>query len=313
MNPRHSDMFPVPLGRSAYKQAEDFSRHQVKSWKAEQVYRNTLAVLAVNFWLKCMCIETNLSASDSWDVVAQTLLDVADIEIPNIGKLECRAVFASAEFLQIPLEVQSNRIGYVAVWFNQSLREAGLLGFLKTAPTEEIPLSQLEPLDHLIGHLSQIRKSKLLNVQVNLGQWLQNSFETDWQSVQTLLGGNRNNLALALRGNSQVNDINIQRGKVIDLGLSLGSRSVTLLVAIVEKIESQLCILVQVHPFGEEDCVPPNLRLILILETGEILKEVRARSQDLFIQMNPILVKPGESFSIQLVLNEFSVSEKFTV
>lgn len=158
--PTTDEMFPVPLGRSAYKQAEEFAKHQVKSWKAEQVYRNTLAVLAVNFWLRCiMGIQADLSASDSWDVVAQTLLDVADIEIPNIGKLECRAVFASAEILQIPLEAQSDRIGYVAVWFNQSLREAGLLGFVKTAPTEEIPLSQLEPLDHLIGHLSGIRKS----------------------------------------------------------------------------------------------------------------------------------------------------------
>lgn len=307
-------MFPVPLGQAAYKQAEDFSRHQAKRWKAEQVYCNTLAVLAVNFWLKCiMGIQADLLSGDSWDVVTQTLLDVADLHIPNIGKLECRPIFAEAEVLQIPLEAQSDRIGYVAVWFDQSLRKAGLLGFLKTAPTEEIPLSQLEPLAHLIDHLHEIRESKSLNIQVKLGQWLENSFEHDWQSVQTLLGANRNNLTLSLRGNSQVNDIHIQRGKVIDLGLSLGSRSVTLLVAIVEKIESQLCILVQVHPFGEEDCVPPNLRLILILETGEILKEVRARSQDLFIQMNPILVKPGESFSIQLVLNEFSVSEKFTV
>jgi len=313
MNEIHSDMFPVPLGRAAYKQAEDFSRHQVKRWKAEQVYRNTLAVIAVNFWLKCMCIETNLAGSDSWDVVAQTLLDTADIEIPNIGKLECRVVFAEEEFLQIPLEVQSDRIGYVAVWLDQSLKKAGLLGFVKTTQAEEIPLNQLEPLAHLIRHLSQIRKSKLLNIPVNLGQWLQNSFEHDWQSVQTLSSKNRNNLASTLRGNSQMNDINIQRGKVIDLGLSLGSRSVTLLVAIVEKIETQLCVLIQVHPFGGEDCVPPNLRLILILDTGEILKEVTARSQDLFIQMNPILVKPGESFSIQLVLNEFSVLEKFTV
>lgn len=159
-DPTTDDMFPIPLGFSAYRQAEEFAKHQAKSWKAEQVYRNTLAVLAVNFWLKCiMGIQADLSASDSWDVVAQTLLDVADIEIPNIGKLECRPIFAEAEVLQIPLEAQSDRIGYVAVWFDQSLRKAGLLGFLKTAPTEEIPLSQLEPLAHLIDHLSQIRKS----------------------------------------------------------------------------------------------------------------------------------------------------------
>lgn len=313
MNKIHDDMFPVPLGRSAYKQAEEFAKHQAKSWKAKQVYCNTLAVLAVDFWLKCiMGIQADLSSGDSWDVGTQSLLDVADLHIPNIGKLECRAVFASAELLEVP-EIQLDRIGYVVVWFDQSLRKAGLLGFVKTTPTKEIPLSQLEPLAHLIDHLHEIRESKLLNIQVNLGQWLQNSFEPDWKSVQTLLGRNRNNLAGALRGNSQVNDIYIQRGKVIDLGLSLGSRAVTLLVAIVEKIESQLCVLVQVHPFGEEDCVPPNLRLILILDTGEILKEVTARSQDLFIQMNPILVKTGESFTIQLVLNECSVSEKFTV
>ena len=304
--------FPVPLGRKAHLQAEEFSKRQVNKRKAKKVYCNTLAILAVNFFLNCMNIETDLSGSDSWDMVMHTLLDVSDIEIPTIGKLECRAVLPEAEVMHVPLEVSSDRIGYIAVRLNESLTEATLLGFTKIAATEEIPLDELSSLNDLLKHLSQIQQTEPLNTQVDLSQWLQNLFEPGWQSFQELFRRDKNKLASGWRGNSQVSEINIERGKVLDLGLSLGNKSVALLVAIVAQVEQEIEVLVQVRPFGGERYLPPGLRLLLFAD-GEMMKEVISRSQDICIQMNPILVVPGETFSIQVALNEFSVIEKFVV
>ena len=128
-DPIENFTFSVPLMLTAHTQAKEFVRHQANQEKAKQVYLNTLAVYAVNFYLECQEFETNVATSYSWDPVMQTLLDVADLDVKNRGKLECRPVVPGSKIVRVPAEVWDDRIGYVAVQFDELLQEATLLGF----------------------------------------------------------------------------------------------------------------------------------------------------------------------------------------
>jgi hypothetical protein len=306
--------FTVPLGSEPHRLAQQFCRQQSNHKKAKQVYLNTLAVSAVEFYLHCMGIGTNRSGSSSWNPVMQFLMDVADLEIPSLGKLECRPVLPEVQIVHIPPEVWSDRIGYVAVQLDCSLQAATLLGFTQTAPaSSELPISQLRSLADLLEHLRQIRQPEPLKIQVNLSQWFQNLFEAGWQSLETLLEKEQQNLAFGFRSASQLSEASVKGAKLIDLGLQLGSQSIALLVAIAPETDQKVGILVQVHPTGGENYLPFNIRLVLLSESGETLQEVQSRSQDNYIQLKRFRGSSGECFNIQIACGETSVTENFII
>ena len=214
--------FTVPLFQSAHRIAKQFSQQQSNQEKAKQVYLNTLAISAVDFYLRCVGIQTDWEASDSWDSVMQAMMDVADLEIPNYGKLECRPMLPETQVIYIPPEVWSDRIGYVAVQFDQSLKEATLLGFAEAVSIEELPLSQLRSLGDLLEHLSHIRQAKSAKMRVNLRQWFHHLFEAGWQSLETVLDTtDQENFAFGLRSDSRLAEATVKRAKLIDMGVQL--------------------------------------------------------------------------------------------
>jgi hypothetical protein len=308
--------FTLPLGSTAHAIAKQFWRKQNDAQKAKQVYLNTLAVYAVNFYLNCMGIKTNWSASYSCNSIRQILADVADLEIPDVGLLECRPVLPKMQAIDIPPEAWSDRIGYVAVQLDESLQMATLLGFSETAGTGEIAVEQLRSLEDLLAHLTaKTSQSKICNLKskIQLSQWLENIFEIGWQSIETILGAEQQNLAFSLRSNSHSLNSSIKRAKLIDLGLQLGNLSLALLVAITPETEQKVGILVQLHPIPGETYLPPNLKLSMLSESGEILQEVESRSVDNYIQLKRFRGLPGESFAIQLTFGEASVTEDFVI
>ncbi|HBK97021.1 MAG TPA: hypothetical protein DD001_06640 [Microcoleaceae bacterium UBA10368] len=156
-------MFAVPLTSKALKLAKSFQEQYESPAKARQVYLNTLAVYAVDTYCQCLGIETDLEASDSLNPVMQTLMDVADIEITGIGKLECRPVLPTDENCYIPTDTWENRIGYVAVEIDESSREATLFGFYPTINPlemmEQVSCESFQPLEALIDHLDRIESA----------------------------------------------------------------------------------------------------------------------------------------------------------
>lgn len=66
----------------------------------------------------------------------RAIFDVADLLLPGIGKLECRPVLPGESKIILPAEVIQNRIGYVALQFNEQLDSVELLGFATTAMVE---------------------------------------------------------------------------------------------------------------------------------------------------------------------------------
>ena len=203
-----SSNFTVSLSLSAHAKAEQFRKyHQDKPQKAKQVYLNTLAVYAVKFYLECLGFETEPEASLCENPVMQALMDVADLEVKNYGTLECRPVLPDASICSVPLEVQSERMGYVAVQFNSALTEAALLGFTETVTSETVPIAQFKPLEELSPYLNQIQVEPPVEPpipSINLSQWFENIIEEGWQSIEALLGQDDQRLALGYRGGSQL-------------------------------------------------------------------------------------------------------------
>jgi hypothetical protein len=266
-----------------------------------------------------MGFETDLEASDSWNPVQQTLLDVADLELKNIGKLECRPVLEGTQIVYVPPEVESNRIGYLIVQISQSFREAKLLGFVKEVSSDSLPISQLQPLENFLGYLEELSQVKLPELAsssiepreslVKLKQWFENIFEVGWQEIEAVLGTQPANLTLSLRSAPEAC---LWRGKLIDLGIEHQSQSVVLVVALTPENEQKMDIRVEVHPKRGQTYLPPHLQLKLLDELGEAVMEAQSRSTNSYIQLH-FSGSEGEHFSVKVTMGDVSVIENFVI
>ncbi|NJO43006.1 MAG: DUF1822 family protein [Cyanobacteria bacterium CRU_2_1] len=311
-------MFTVPLSFEAHTIAQHYQKQHSQPPKAKQVYLNALAVYAVDFYLRCLGFESDLNQSDSHSPLLMKFMDIADLSIKQIGKLECRPVLPNAQFCQIPPDVWSDRIGYVAVQLNQTLKRATLLGFTRTAMAE-VPLSQLRSLSDLPAYLNQIRQPALTiqpiasanKIVVNLRQWLGGVFETSWQSVEDVLGVN--NMQMVFVRSMTELKTGIKRAKLIDLGMQLGEQAVVLPIAVTLNSDETVNVLVQIYPGCGQSYLPPNLKLLMLSEFGEPLQEVCSRGQDNYIQLRHFKGQLGDRFSIQVALDNVSVTEDFVL
>ncbi|MFN6527821.1 DUF1822 family protein [Nostoc sp. ChiSLP03a] len=311
--------FSAPIPVDGRHRAEELRRQQATQAKGEQVYLNTLSVSFVNYYLCCMGFETDLHKSDSWNVIQQTLMDVADLSLKNLGLLECRPVLPDTQFVYVPPEVQSNRIGYVAVQIGKSFREATLLGFVKQVQTDLLPINQLQPLDNLLEYLEELSQLQVAAIAdnslnhnqnlVNLKQWLENIFEAGWQEVETLLGTQSANPAWGMRSKAGAF---LSRGKLIDVGDFLSKRAVVLVVTLPSDNEQEMDIIVELHPTNGQDYLPPNLHLMVLDFEGASVMEAQTRSNNKNIQLE-FSCEVGERFSVQLVLGDISITENFVI
>ncbi|NER48331.1 MAG: DUF1822 family protein [Symploca sp. SIO1A3] len=294
----------VPITKNAYQLADQFKREQQEPDKAQQVYLNTLAVSAVDYYLQCIEVQTNLAASYSWNPAVRSLLDIADLLVTDWGRLECRPILPGESLCQVPPEDLEDRVGYVVVEINQETNRAKLLGFAPTALGGVLEINQLASLEQLINQLpeAEVVESEV----VNLRDWWQESFAAGWQGVQELVAPQRR---LAFRKTEVKQQ---ERAKLIDLGLELAGNAVVLIITVWEIDEKAASIRAQVYPTGDALTLPPNLKLSVLAETGEVFKEVTARSDDEFIQYQ-FEAQRGDDFGIQLALGEVSCREKFRV
>ncbi|NDJ24642.1 DUF1822 family protein [Nostoc sp. B(2019)] len=310
--------FTVSLTLSAHLKAKQFARHQSNPQKAEHVYYNTLAVYAVNYYLQYLGFETDLEKSDSWNPVMQSLMDIADLEVKNYGKLECRPVLPDSQVCQFPAEVWSERISYVAVQLNESLTEATLLGLVEKVETKELPLSKLRSLADLPRYL---RDTKLVPTSVSLRQWFEEVFAAEWQTLEALLLAEAINPAFITRSAHHLRKIDadnpatdVSAGKLIDLGMQLAGHQVVLIITLVAKADEEVDIRLRVCPTADQPNLPPNLRLSVLDESGATYPElkVKARSEDNWIQLE-FSGELGEQFSVKLALGDISITENFVI
>ncbi|NJL90486.1 MAG: DUF1822 family protein [Coleofasciculaceae cyanobacterium SM2_1_6] len=152
----------IPLNNKDHEISRNFSVEQGTPEKRKQVYLNTLAVLAVHRFLESIGIETDLETSDSWNPAVRCFHNVADLVIPEIGRIECRPVLPTEmpgeTFISLPPEITEERIAYIAVQFQDKLNEVQLLGFyMPIEPqTKAIDTNHLEPIETLVDLIDRL-------------------------------------------------------------------------------------------------------------------------------------------------------------
>ncbi|MBI4780716.1 MAG: DUF1822 family protein [Oscillatoriophycideae cyanobacterium NC_groundwater_1537_Pr4_S-0.65um_50_18] len=146
----------------------------------------------------------------------------------------------------------------------------------------------------------------LKDTTTRLTQWLQGTFEQNWQMIDQLINPDAS-LALGTRSI----ELGAKRGKLINLGVQLGQQTVALLVNVTLEAEGKLAVSVQLHPTGESRYLTPDLRLSLRSSSGKMLQEVVSRSQDNYIQLRSFKGKPGKRFSVAICLGSERIEENF--
>jgi hypothetical protein len=305
----------VPLTRKAHLRAKQFGQHQSNPKKTQQVYLNSLAVYAVNYYLNCLGIATSWEESHSSDPSFHTLSDTADLIVKNWGRLECRPVLPSSKVCIIPPEVWEVRDGYVAVQLNSELSEATLLGFFPKAQSEEMPLEQLQSLEMLLDWLhkpvqKEVSQKSIKSPTIQLNQWLEGLVETGWRTLEELLTPSPS-LAFNFRRSSsllsrKVSSKKIERGKLIQL--ERNDEQVALVVRLMPKTPQEIEVSVEVLP-SHSPHLPADLRLMILDENERAVMQAEAGSSEgLEFQFSG---EPGERFSVVVALGNFKMTEQF--
>ncbi|MDT9197270.1 DUF1822 family protein [Limnospira fusiformis KN01] len=297
---------PMLIGINSRRLAQQFAREQPNRQKAEQVYFNTLAICVVRNYLEWMGIATQVNPSDSWNPITRLASDVADLQVTGLGILECRPIRENQQICLIPPEVWGDRIGYVVVEIEDSLKAANILGFMNNIDRPEIPRSQLQPIEALLITLSGLRRQNL----VNLSQWCQGIFEETWQDLGAIFS--TQNIAYNFRNSPPDSQAEIEKAKLIDLQMQLGSQMVVLLVALTPEFDT-MAVRVRLYPPDGEIYLPHNLRLALLSDQADTLEEVRSRRHDNYIQLPRFSGEIGERFSIQVALENAMIIENFQI
>lgn len=290
--------FKIPLTADVYRLAEKLSREQKDPQKARQVYLNSLAVSAVDFYCQCMEVETEVTARESENIALRSLMDIADLEIKGWGKLECRPVLPGVDSCPVPSEVLENRVGYVVVEINEETNRATLLGFAKNASAGILEVNRLESLESLIDRLPETSLDS-----VNLIQWFSGVFEEGWQAVNKVISPQLRPAFMNLA-------VKQERCKLVDIGLDLAGHSVALIMTVEQLSEEGFSVWVQVYPTGNQRSLPPHLNLAILDESGAVFKEVTARSDDECIRYK-FEAESGDKFGVKVALGDASVTENF--
>ena len=255
----------------------------------------------------------------------QVLLDTADLEVENYGKIECRPVLPNASAWEVPPQVWGDRIAYVAVYLDTSLREATVLGFAREVSTSIVPFDALEPLDNLPFYLEesqqhqtqlaqQSQKSSETEPTVALGEWFEKIWEAGWQPLNALFSPESPAFAMGLRSGGG-RDETLKMGKLIQIGDRSESgqtdRDLMLLLAVEPVDDERLGIRAQLYPTSAKTYLPHNAVLALLSGSGETLREVPSRALDNFIQLPRFKCRFGERFSLQITLGDACVREDF--
>jgi Protein of unknown function (DUF1822) len=310
----------IALDRNAHQWASQFAAQQTTVAKGQRVYLNTLAVCAVKQYLSQVCaIDIKVEQGDCWQVGLQTVIDVADLIIPQVGRLECRPVPPGATAMFVPPTLHNDvegecwsPMGYVAVRLAEDLNTAELLGFVTNPHAEWIPLDQLAPVENLLENIYARAAARI----ENLRHWLDGQLG-DWQPVDQLIHKvlqrrtelERDEYQVVLR--SYLAASQVAAGKIINLQANIANIPLLLLIGLNQEADGRINVKTRLHSAGMAATLPANLQLILQDKDGQCLREVcHAQAMD-FIQLQSFKLRPGTEFKIQVTLGSSSLTESF--
>jgi hypothetical protein len=98
------------LDPEIYNLALAYASEQANLENGQKVFYNTMTVWAVNHLLGWMEFETILDKHDDWTLAIEAVLDLADLMLPGIGKIQCCRICEGETEISLP--VQNDRIAY---------------------------------------------------------------------------------------------------------------------------------------------------------------------------------------------------------
>ncbi|MGK7943657.1 MAG: DUF1822 family protein [Microcystaceae cyanobacterium] len=292
--------FSIPLTQSAHQEAQQFYQYQKNPQKAKETYLNCLAVYAVNYYLGCLAIATNKRKEADQQAIYQTLANMADLEILDQGKIECRPVLPNEQTCYIPAETWQDRIGYVAVKLNNALTEARLIGFLENVQTEEVALSRFQSIDKLWDKLCP---SSL----TCLSEWLQQTIAQEWQILREVINPQFHQLAVR----QQLNETEwIERGKLIQLT----SLPTPLVLGAALKLtdDSPITVAIEVYPDPTQDHLPAGLTMQLLDQSENQIMQAVTQEENPYLRFL-FQASPRDQFIVEIIYQSNSVREKFVI
>jgi hypothetical protein len=305
----------LPIVQAARTYAQQFAQQQNSPEKSQQVRLNTLAVWVVKDYLQMMNIATDLVNSQSWNSMMRMIVDIADLELPGIGCLECRPVQSQQTECYVPPETWEKRVGYVIVEIDEAQLIAKIRGFVPQVKDEYLCLNQILPIEDLFEHLESL-KAAPSGIVTNLSQWFHGIFETGWQSWETLwnqpdlltnLGFRNYGISASQRKSLSIN----QRAKLIDLGTNIIPEKLVLIVEICPQSGGRTHIQLQLRSVSDR-VLPSGLKLAVLdgCETIFLELQVESSKNQMQLQFNG---EAGEHFSLRVELNSCQFTEKFVI
>jgi len=308
-----SEIFQINIPLIAHLQADKFRRYQSQGSKAQQVYLNTLAVSTVNSYLNLMGWSTSLEHSDSWNPIAQVMMDVADLQIPGYGKLECRVVLSGDTKVTIPPEVWSERIGYVVVMLDKSLKIGTVLGFVRQVNQEELPLDQLISLTKFPTYLSQQKRATPIQV-ASLSSWITGALAQGWQQLDELfappIAMNFRSQQELVKSPEYLDSPEVSRVKLVQLGQNT-NQTIALILNIQPQSKSEFNVSVRVCNQQYDNYLPEGLELVIVDQINRPIMIAQASETETieFFFSGEL----GEKFSVEVSLDEQCEVERFII
>jgi hypothetical protein len=167
----------VPLSRQHHATARQFA--QANPTQADQVYRQTLAVLALQDCLEFVDIPTDFAGSDWANPVLQLMMGQADLRLPGLGRLDCCLIQPGEAVCPMPDNCPEDRLGVVVVELAAPYQTAEILGFSAQTHVATIARATLQPLEDLFLQLDSLLAEAVFSPSPNsapsplrLSQWL---------------------------------------------------------------------------------------------------------------------------------------------
>lgn len=312
-NSKNNLTFAVPLTAKFKKHAQQLSNLVSHPEKQQQIYYNTLAVLAVNFYCQCLEIDTNIEDSSSFDQLKIILYNTAELDLPKLGKIECRPFLPKDRTVTIPKETWTNRIGYVAVKIDEAHRQAIITGFMPIITQEKLEIEKWRAIAHFRDYVNQLKDSPK---QTQLSQWLENILEPEpgWENIaDTII----NPLDLQPAWNSRqipikANNNSLRKQPIKQTKqLELGEHQIGLCIGFISSDSPELDICIAVYSAGNEIYLPDDLELAIIDAAGvSILHDIARENQQMQMEFG---VMSGENFMLKLTLGVLSITETICV
>ena len=344
-NPLPIPSFPISITNTARQEALRLAQECPEA-RREQIYRNAIARFAVNHYLQCLGIETNLITTNFQIPLCRSLLDVTDIELPTLGRIECCPTVPGERQVRIPKETWDNRIAYLAVELDLEVGQAVLLGFinhldvnaLEKKCSEIVSLESFRDIDELPDVLHDAKP-----IFIELKQWWSNLFEDDWFSLEELLRSDDMYLTdiyhnQDIHGFKQkiveflgepslqpacrsVKQKTVSGFKLISLSLEkvqpssskgLSHGMVALVLHANEGTEHDYEVLIDVVPGPRQEYLPPDLRLSLLGDNRSELLFACTQSKNRHLQLE-FSGDLDDSVTVQLSLGALNFEEKIVL